>query len=147
RAETLVRAEEWEPATAAYRNLLVHHAAALDKADRLGIFRQLGRVKERVGDVPRAIAFYAKALEVEPGHRTTLEDLPRRHMAQERWDEAVGNLRALADAVPPAERPQVLERLADLSHERLHGPARAAVLYLSAVELDPTNHRVLQKLL
>src|SRR5262249_14875468 len=115
--------------------------------ERLGIFRQLGRVKEHVGDVPRAIAFYEKALEVEPGHRTTLEDLARLYLSQERWDEAHRGLGALADAVSPAERPQVLERRADLLHERLHGPAQAAALYLAAVELDPTNHRVLQKLL
>src|SRR5262249_27111377 len=115
--------------------------------DRLGIFRQLGRVKERLGDVPRAIAFYAKALEVEPGHRTTLDDLARLHVAAERWEEALANLRALADAASEAERPQVLERMADLSHERPQSPARAAGLYLAAVELDPTNHRALQKLL
>lgn len=147
RAETLVRAEEWEAATEAYRNLLVHHANALDKADRLGIFRQLGRVKERTGDVPKAIAFYAKALEVGPGHRTTLEDLARLHLAEARWDDALDALRALSEAVAETERPPVLERMADLLRERLHGPARAAALYLAAVELDPTNHRVLQKLL
>jgi tetratricopeptide (TPR) repeat protein len=147
RAETLVRAQDWDRATEAYHRLLVDHAAALDTADRVGIFRQLGRVKERIGKAAEAIAFYDQALELDPRHRTTLEDRARLHLAERRWDEALGDLGALAGVVSPAEKPQVLERMGDLQCDRLDSPGPAVALYLAAVELDPANHRVLQKLL
>jgi tetratricopeptide (TPR) repeat protein len=147
RADVLLRAEDWDAAQKAYHKILVHHAAALEKADAVGIHRQLGRIHERLGRAPQAIAFYGKALELDGTHRATLEDLARLHVAARRYDDAVADLRALAEAVPREEKPQVLERAADLQRDHLKNPTRAVSMYLDAVEIDPQNHRVLQKLL
>jgi tetratricopeptide (TPR) repeat protein len=147
RADALFRAKSWEEAARAYQGLVVQHGSDLEVAARADAYRRLGFVHRQLGRAQQAVVFYQKALELDRGHREAFEELAELELERGRVDEAIANLRALAEAVPPADRPAILERIGDLNREQRSNPARAASIYLEAAELDPGNHRVLQKLL
>jgi golgin subfamily B member 1 len=147
RAGALCRTEAWDAAIKAYQSVLVQHAGALDGRQRVTAFRELALIHKRLGSAPQAFAYFRKVLEVDPRHVETLKELVELHLERAQFDEAVGNLRALAETVSPQDKPQVLERIGDLSHDKLKNPSRAASAYLEALDLDRANRRVLQKLL
>jgi hypothetical protein len=125
----------------------VQHASVLDVPHRVAAFRKLALIHKQLGHVQQTFAFYHKVLELAADDRTTLEELAELHLEKEHFDEAAGMLRMLAGVVAPAEKAPILERIGDLLREKLKNSARAASTYLEALELDGSNHRVLQKLL
>ena len=147
RADALFRAQSWEQAARAYNSILVQHATALDRSQSADLYRRLALIQKQLGRALQAAAFYQKALELDPRHRATLEEMVELHLGRDHVDEAIATLRILADAVDPAEKPAVVERIADLYASKLNNPSRAASTFLQVLELDPKNRRVLQKLL
>jgi tetratricopeptide (TPR) repeat protein len=145
RADVMFRSKLWDAATKAYQNLLV-------QPERLGqaqiglAYRRLGQIHDEQGKTNQAIAFHQKAIDVDPTNHESLEDLVDLHLARARYDEAIGALRAIAEAAP-ARRAAVLERMGDLYHRKLSNPGRATSSYLQALEVDGGNRAVLQKLL
>lgn len=147
RADALRRSHAWEAATKAYQSVLVQHAAALDGPQRAAVFRKLALIHKELGHVPQTVAYYRKVLELNAHHEETLKELAELHLERAEFDEAVANLRALAESVVPDERSPILEQIGDLLHGKLKNPARAASTYVEALERDRANRRVLQKLL
>lgn len=147
RADALYRQEALEAAATAYQTIAAQHAPALDRVQLLGLYRRLAQVHTALGKPTQAQAFHRKVLDLDPRHRETLEDLIELDLARGRHDDAIASLRALAAALPPAERLPILERIGDLYRDKLANPARATSTYLEALELDRANHRVLQRLL
>ncbi len=147
RAEALFRTESWEQAARAYNSILVQHATGLERSQSADLYRRLAHIQKQLGRAVQASAFYQKALELDPRHRSTLEEMVELHLARDHVDEAIATLRILADAVAPAEKPAVVERIGDLYGNKLGNTSRAASTYLQVLELDPKSRRVLQKLL
>ena len=147
RGEVLFRKKAWPEATEAFQSVLARHGGGLTTAQSVQAFRRLAQIHKETARIPQAQAFLQKVLDVDPAHVDTLRDLAELHTGRARWDEAVAAMRLLADAVPEAQRPGVLERVGDLYREKLSNPGKAASTYLAALDVDAGNHRVLQKLL
>jgi tetratricopeptide (TPR) repeat protein len=146
RADALYRSGDRDQAARAYNSVLVQHAPTLERGQSVAVYRRLALIQKELGRATAAAAFYHKALELDPKHRETLEDVIGLEVGRERYDEAIGTLRTLAEAVPE-ERAAVIERIGDLYRDKLNNTARASSTYLQALEVDPKNRRVLQKLL
>ena len=140
RAEALYRSKSIEAAAASYQTLATQHPS-------LPIYRRLAQILTELGRVPQAQQFHQKVLDLDPGHRETLDELVELHLARSQFDDAVATLRSLVTIAPVAERPALLERIGDLYRHRLASAPRAASTYLEVLELDANNRRVLQKLL
>jgi tetratricopeptide (TPR) repeat protein len=91
--------------------------------------------------------FHRKALDLDPKHRGTLEDLVELNLARGQFDEAIADLRALAETAPTADRVTLLERIGNLYRDKLGNSGRAMSAYVEALELDSANRRVLQRVL
>ncbi len=147
RAVALHRSNALDAAAASYQTIATRHAAALDREQLIGVYRQLARIHTELGKLPQAQMFHQKVLDIEPGHRDTLEALGELHLARGHVDEAIATLRVLAAAGAAAERIGYLERIGDLYRDKLANPPRAMSTYLEALELDGANRRILQRLL
>jgi len=55
----------------------VHTASRRGEAEIVEIFHRIGHIKMMIGDRAKAINMFEKALEINPGHRPTLEALTR----------------------------------------------------------------------
>ncbi|MGE0549929.1 MAG: tetratricopeptide repeat protein [Kofleriaceae bacterium] len=147
RAEALHRSGALEPAAAAYQEIATQHGGSLERAQLTAVFRRLAQIHTELGKPTQAQMFHQKVLDIDATDRDALRDLAELHLARNRFDEAIANLRALAGASAGADRVTLLERIGDLYRHQLANPARASSTYLEALELAPANHRVLQRLL
>jgi tetratricopeptide (TPR) repeat protein len=147
RGDALCRSRAWEPAAKAYQTILVQHAPTLEAPHRAAAFRKLALIHRQLGHAPQTFAYYHKALEFAPRDPGILHELAELHLEQAQFDEAAGTLRLLVDVVAPLEKVPILERIADLLHEKLKNPQRATSTCLEALEIDGANRRILQKVL
>ena len=147
RAEALYRSKALDAAAHALQTIVLRHGKALERDALVAVYRRLAEIHTALGKLSQAQLFHQKVLEADPGHRATLKDLADLHSARGRFDEAIANLRTLAERVEPGERAPILERIGDLYRDKLGNAPRAASIYLEALELDGGNRRVLQRLL
>lgn len=146
RAEALYRGKQLDAAALAFQTVATD-AAALERAQRIAVFRRLAQINTELGKGAQAQVWHGKLLDLDPTNRDALTELAELHLAAGRHDDAVATLRALADASQGEARAALLERIGDLYRHQLGNPARAASTYLDALELDRSNRRVLQRLL
>lgn len=146
RAEALYRGKQLEAAALAFQTVATD-AAALDRTQRIGVYRRLAQIQTELGKSAQAQTWHGKTLDLDPTNKDALTELAELHLTAGRADDAIASLRALADASQVAERAALLERIGDLYRHQLANPARAASTYLDALELDRSNRRVLQRLL
>ena len=147
RAEALYRSKSLDAAAASLQTLALRHAQALPPAQLLGVYRRLAEIHTALGKAAQAQLFHHKVLELDPHHRPTLKDLAELHLARGRVDEAIAHLRAIVESAPAAERVPLLERIGDLFRDHGKNAPRAMSTYLEALELEPGNHRLLQRVL
>ncbi len=147
RADALYRSKALDAAARAYHAIATKHFGGLERAQLATVYRRLATIHTELGKLPQAQLFHGKVLELEPGHRETLADLAELQLARDQFDEAIATLRTLAAGGAGAERVSYLERIGDLLRDRLANRARAMSTYLEALELDPENRRILQRVL
>ncbi|MEO8845487.1 MAG: hypothetical protein ABI591_24525 [Kofleriaceae bacterium] len=147
RAEALYRAKTLEAASAAFQTILLRHGQALAPDKLRPVYRRLAEIHTTLGKLPQAQMFHQKVLELDPNDRSTLKELAGLQGSRGRFDEAIANLRTLAAHAAPAEKAPILERIGDLYRDQLKNTPRAMSTYLEALELEPGNRRVLQRLL
>lgn len=145
RADALARSKALDAAAAAYQTILATHT--FERARLVDVYRRLATLYTELGKPAQAQTFHKKVLDIEPQHRATLADLVELQLAQQQYDDAIGTLRTLAAAAAPAERAPYLERIGDLYRDKLSSRPKAMSTYLDALELDPANRRLLQRLL
>jgi tetratricopeptide (TPR) repeat protein len=145
RADALYRSQQLEAAAAAYQTVLAAHT--LGKPQQLDVYRRLATIYTALGKPVQAGTFHKKALDIDPAHRDTLADLTELYLSQGLVDDAIGSLRTLAANATPTERAPYLERIGDLYRDKLQSVPKAMSTYLDALEHDPSNRRVLQRLL
>jgi tetratricopeptide (TPR) repeat protein len=144
RADLLFKLEDWDSAGKAYTNVLVQQR---EGAQTARIHQRLGVVLKQLGHRKKALAMFAKALELDPRDRDTLLAMIDLHTQLGDWEAVVRTKRALADISDDREKTKLLEEVGALYHTRLQNPHKAAATYVEALEVAPDAHQLLQKLL
>ncbi len=144
RAAALYRTKSLDAAASAYQAIPTR---GLDRAQLLAIYHRLAQIHTELGSPVQAQTFHGKVLDLDPAHRETLDELAELQLARGLYDDAIASLRGLAETAAKPERLALLERIGDLYRHQLQSSGRAASAYLEALDLDPANHRLLQRLL
>ena len=75
RAALLYKLEHWDDAFRIYQTILVHHRDTQKDDEIVDIFFRLGRIKLKLNERTKSVNMFEKALEIQPGHRATLQAL------------------------------------------------------------------------
>ncbi|RAL22930.1 hypothetical protein DL240_08540 [Lujinxingia litoralis] len=146
--QLLYAREEWEQASRVLQALQLHHADKLETPELAEIYFRLGSVRKTLGEMRKASQYFEKALELDPQHRPTLQNLVEVNEAQSKWEDVVHYTRWLLDAETDATaRFAQLSRMGDLLAGKLNQPPAAVEAYEQALELDPKSVVMLRKLL
>ena len=138
RANLLYRREQWDEAFKLYQTILVHHRESQSEAQIVEIFHRIGHIKMKIGDRAKAINMFEKALEINSGHRPTLEALTEIHAAAGDWEAVIRQKRAMLAHTESAEEKVALhEQIIEVYKERLKNPQKAIAAYLEALEVKP----------
>lgn len=147
-AKATYAAEAWGEAKARYDALLKSHGKDLDADVRAAALYEFADATRREGDNVAAIASLHEAAELAPASVRTVELLATLHAAEGRWDEVVRSKRRLLDlSDTEAQRFAINMELGELLATRLGDKAKAARAYVAALELRPSERRILMKLM
>ena len=117
--------------------------------DRLvNLLHRSGEVlAEQLGDRDEAISRFRRALEKDPRHVPTLSSLGRLYYAAGRWNDLLDvygqELRLTASK---SRRVALLEKMAEISRDRLGSDEDAQRYHREAIKIDPTHAPSLQEL-
>ncbi len=138
RANLLFRRQQWDEAFKLYQTILVHHREQQSEAQIVEIFHRIGHIKMKIGDRAKAINMFEKALEIDAGHRATLEALTEIHAAANDWEAVIKQKRALlAHTEGQDEKVRLHEQIIEVYKEKLKNPQKAIAAYLEALEVKP----------
>jgi tetratricopeptide (TPR) repeat protein len=149
RAALLYKQEHWDDAFRIYQTILVHHREAQKDDDIVDIFFRLGRIKLKLGERTKAVNMLEKALEIQPGHRATLQALIDLYSEAGDWEAVIKQKRALlaSQATDTDEKFKLSEEIAAIYKDKLNNPQKAIAANLEALNLKPTDHQLLHNLL
>ena len=144
RADLLYRRQQWDNAFKLYQTIMVQHRESQTEAQIVEIFHRIGTIKMKVGERAKAINMFEKALEINPGHRPTLEALAAVHAEAGDWEAVIKQKRALLS--PQREREEKLrfhEEIIAIYKDKLANPQKAIAAYLEAIEVKPDARNLL----
>jgi tetratricopeptide (TPR) repeat protein len=149
RAALLYKLEHWDDAFRIYQTILVHHRDAQKDEDIVDIFFRLGRIKLKVGERTKAVNMLEKALEIQPGHRATLQALIDLYSDAGDWEAVIKQKRALlaSAATDNDEKFKLSEEIAGIYKDQLKNPQKAIAANMEALNFKPTDHQLLHNLL
>ncbi|HEX4405777.1 MAG TPA: tetratricopeptide repeat protein, partial [Polyangia bacterium] len=149
RAALLYRQEHWDDAFRIYQTILVHHRDAQKDDDIVDIFFRLGRIKLKLGERTKAVNMLEKALEIQPGHRATLQALIDLYTDSGDFEAVIKQKRSLlgSPAADNDEKFKLSEEIAAIYKDKLNNPQKAIAANLEALNLKPTDHQLLHNLL
>ena len=107
RAGLLYRLEHWDDAFRIYQTILVHHRDTQKDDEIVDIFFRLGRIKLKLGERTKAVNMFEKALEIQPGHRATLQALIDLYTDAGDFEAVIKQKRSLAGLVGDLRRREV----------------------------------------
>ena len=147
-AKATYAAEAWTEARTRYDALLEKHGRDLDPEVRAEALYELADAARRGGDNAAAITALQSAQEIAPMWAKIVELLATLHAAEGRWDEVVRAKRRLLDlAENDGQRFTLHMEIAELLATRLGDKGKAARAYLAALDLRPSERRILMKLM
>jgi len=147
-AKILYDQEQWDRSFKVYQTILVHHREAQADQEITDIFYRLGNIKLQLGETKKALNMYEKALEVDPGHKETLLAVIDLQSKRKDWEAVIHAKRALLNNdLDARERFTLLEDIGDIYNDRLNNSQKAIAAYQEAIDIDPDDHSVLQKVL
>jgi tetratricopeptide (TPR) repeat protein len=146
-AEAQFALKDWEKAGKFYQLLLMQHRDDLSGDEIVDAFHQLGVVKLEQNERRKALNMFDKALEQDPGHRTTLARVIDIHSGDGSWDQVIHYKKELLNNAPAGERLNLLTEIADLWKDKLDNRHKAIESLAEALGLEPKNHVLLHKLL
>lgn len=117
--------------------------------DRLvALLHRAGEVlDEQLGDRDEAIHRYRRALDKDPRHVPTLSSLGRLYYAAGRWNDLLEIYEQELRMIPSkARRVALLQKMAEISRDRLGSNDDALRYHREAVKVDPTHTPSLQEL-
>jgi tetratricopeptide (TPR) repeat protein len=147
RANLMFRLQDWDGAGKIYQTILVQHRESQKDTDVVEIYYRLGQVRLKLGERKKALNMFEKALEIDPAHRDTLGAVIDLQTQQGDWEAVVHAKRSLFPRVTPDEKFRLLDEIGDVYREKLTNHQKSIAAYLEALELKPTNHVLLHKVL
>lgn len=117
--------------------------------DRLvSLLHRAGEVlDEQMGDRDQSIVRYRRALEKDPRHVPTLSSLGRLYYAAGRWNDLLEIYEQELRLIPSkARRVALLQKMAEISRDRLGSDDDALRHHREAIKIDPTHSPSLQEL-
>ncbi|MEZ4459656.1 MAG: tetratricopeptide repeat protein [bacterium] len=147
-SELLYRRGDWDQSFKIYQALAFNHAATLEPDELRDIYLRSGDIKQRVGERPKAIQFFQKALEFDGYFVPALTSLAENYEAEGNWRELVQTLRTLTQAEgQDTIRFANLVRIGDIWLSKLNDSGAATEAYLEALDIEPDSVTILRKLL
>jgi tetratricopeptide (TPR) repeat protein len=147
-ADVLFRQQDWDKAFKLYQMVLVHHRDSQGQAEIVDIFYRLGYIKAQVKERRKALNMFDKALEIDPAHRPTLEQVVELHAEQKNFEQVIHFKKVLIDSVDDdREKFKQWVEIGDIWQGSLKNPQKAIQAYQEGAEIDPDNRPVLHKLL
>ncbi len=142
-AELHLRLQNWAGAERDFRRVVELGAQG---SARLAALRGLASLYEKeLASVEQTRAVYQAILEQDPADFSVRRRLIANYVGRERWEEAIGQQRALLEHAPgDEERRQYLLELVELLDKTLTGRAEAEVLLERAHRTWPDHPRVLE---
>ena len=148
RAALLYRREQWDEAFKLYQTILVHHREAQKDSDIVEIFHRIGQIKLKTNERAKSINMFEKALEIQPGHRPTLEALIDIYTQANDWEAVIRQRRALLAHTEDVDRKlEIQQQIIDIYRQKLNNPQKAIAAYLEALEIRPGDHKLLHDVL
>jgi len=134
--QILTTRERWSDLEALYERML---AAIDDPARRADLLAEVAIIAEEItNDAPKAIQYYERILELEPGHEQAIFALDKLYASHERWQSLADLLRRRIE-LGAGSNLQLKLRLGTLLFVRLGDP-KSALDYLEEVVLaEPAN--------
>jgi tetratricopeptide (TPR) repeat protein len=144
RADLLYRRQQWDEAFKLYQTVMVQHRESQTDDQIVEIFHRIGTIKMKVGERAKSINMFEKALEINPGHRPTLEALAAAHAEAGEWDAVIKQKRALlAHSDNPEEKLRLHEEVIGIYKDKLNNPQKAIAVYLEALDVKPDARNLL----
>ncbi|MBW2703968.1 MAG: tetratricopeptide repeat protein [Deltaproteobacteria bacterium] len=143
----LSRQGEWNKAIELYQEVLRSHAKILGKEELADLHCMLAQGFARQDSPEMAIDEYDRALQIDPKHLPALRASIELSRQLNRWPQVVallGRYRQLSTS--PAASQKVSLQIADLLANTLDDPSAAAVAYQEALDSEPNNTDILEKL-
>ena len=148
RAALLYKLEHWDDAFRIYQTILVHHRDTQKDDQIVDLFFRLGRIKLKMGERTKAVNMFEKALEIQGGHRATLDALVDLYTDSGDWEQVVKQKRALLAASRDVEEKFAInEQIAGIYKDKLNNPQKAIAAHLEALELKGGDRQLLHNLL
>ena len=142
-ADLLFDGKMWSEAARALEPLLA--GAPTSAADRVTLLYRAGVCAARLGQPDRACYWLGQALGLEPHHRDSLLQLLE--LVASRPRTKLDILRALEPDASGDELLDLLVEMGDLLATQLFDPAQALEVYSRALELAPSDHLLVHKIL
>jgi golgin subfamily B member 1 len=149
RAGLLYRLEHWDDAFRIYQTILVHHRDTQKDDEIVDIFFRLGRIKLKLNERTKAVNMFEKALEIQPGHRATLQALVDLYTEAGDFEAVIKQKRAVmaSSATLPDEKFTISEEIAQIYKDKLSNPQKAIAAHLEALNFKPSDRQLLHNLL
>ena len=144
RADLLYRRQQWDDAFKLYQTVMVQHRESQSEAQTVEIFHRIGTIKMKVGERAKSVNMFEKALELDPGHRPTLEALATVYAEGREWEAVIKQKRALlTHSSSLEEKMHFHEEIIAIYKDKLSNPQKAIAAYLEALELKPDARNLL----
>ena len=141
--------KNWKEAFRSYQRLIQgfeRHELGEEEAEH--IFYRLGVCKNELNDPRGASRMFQMALDEAPHHRPSLEALLKLYERYRQPEQVINCKWKLVELTPSAtERVQLIDEIAELWKNDAENIAPAIDAWCEALHLEPTNVRVLTKLL
>lgn len=141
--QILTTREKWTELEALYERVLV---ATEDGGRRADLLNEVAIIAEEItGDANKAIHYYERILELEPGHDQAIYALDKLYASQERWQNLADLLARRIQLSGSADTTTLKLRLGTLLMNRLGDP-KAALNHLEEVVLADSSLREAREL-
>ena len=130
-----------------YAGVLADFSSRLSNAERASCLYRYGEALRQTGRFEEAIGALEAAADLEPGDPSPLAALAEVHAAREAWEEVVKVKTRELDVADGATRLRLLLEIGDLAKEKLDDPALAVKSFALALEEQPSDRRLLTKLM
>jgi tetratricopeptide (TPR) repeat protein len=147
RADLLFKLQDWDNAAKCYQAIVLHDRGGQDQAVVVRSYNRLGRVRMGLGERKQALAMFAKALDLEPHHRDSLEAVIELQAQRNDWEAVAHAKRSLMETADERERTKLAQEIATVYRDRLQNAPKATAAYLEALETAPEDRQLLQKVL
>lgn len=116
-----------------------------------GLVRRLeeiaGVCEKNLGDPERAIATWQRIEEIAPGYERARESQKRILQKAKQWDRMANVLeREAKNAADPAQRAEIMRRMAQIHREKLGDAQKAIAIYKDILRADPRDAVALRSL-